>query len=187
MRSRIWSAMNRTRQTLRRALHVAASSCRPPGWSGEESDSDQASRLNSDLVYQSRNTWLRALSAGECREWLARHHEGRLSYETGRGSRSVVVPYAITGDQVMLRLPAFNEIVQYAPGERVRLDVDGAAAQAGEFDAVSVTGTAQLAGARDARATHLTDFAESWPAGVNTSVICMPMLDIEGMKRHRER
>jgi hypothetical protein len=148
---------------------------------------DLESVVNAAPVDHSRKSWARALSTGECRDWLVRNREGRLSYESGRGSRSVVVPYAITGDQVMLRFPDFNEIVQYAPGERVRLDVDGPAARPGDYDAVSVTATAQLAGRRDARAMRLTQFEESWPAGVTTSVICVPLLNVLGVKQRHFR
>ncbi len=64
--------------------------------------------------------------------WLTEHHEGRLDYETGRGFRSVVVLYAIADGQILFRLPDYNDIVHYAPGERVTLEVDGAVTPSGD-------------------------------------------------------
>ena len=54
---------------------------------------------------------LRRLSAHECKAWLCSHHEGRLGYQSGRGHRSVVVSYAIADDQILVRLPDYNDIV----------------------------------------------------------------------------
>ena len=68
---------------------------------------------------------LRRLSPHECKAWLCSHHEGRLGYQSGRGHRSVVVSYAVAGDQILVRLPDYNDIVHYAPGAEVSLDVDG--------------------------------------------------------------
>ena len=68
---------------------------------------------------------LRRLSPHECKAWLCSHHEGRFGYQSGRGHRSVVVSYAVAGDQILVRLPDYNDIVHYAPGAEVSLDVDG--------------------------------------------------------------
>jgi len=45
---------------------------------------------------------LRRLSPHECKAWVCSHHEGRLGYQSGRGHRSVVVFYAVAGDQIWL-------------------------------------------------------------------------------------
>ena len=60
----------------------------------------------------------RPLSPRECRDRLHRRHEGRLVYSTGRGPRCVVVNYAVHDDEIVLRVPEFNEICQYARGAR---------------------------------------------------------------------
>src|SRR5881398_1992537 len=57
----------------------------------------------------------RPLSALECRSWLADHQEGRLDYRTGRGPRSLVVRYAVRADAVLVRVPTYNDLLQYAP------------------------------------------------------------------------
>jgi hypothetical protein len=87
---------------------------------------------------------LRRLSPHECKAWLCSHHEGRLGYQSGRGHRSVVVLYTIAEDQILMRLPDYNDIVHYAPGCEVRLDVDGGT-PAAHRETVIVTGTAELA------------------------------------------
>lgn len=129
------------------------------------------------------NSPARRLSIVECRDWLASHREGRLAYQTGRGPRSVVVSYAVTDEQIMFRLPDYNDIVHYVPGERVTLEVDGRHAPLGDFETVLVTGEAQLAG-QQASVVQQTHFAEHWPVGVAISVICLPMTEIEGFERH---
>ena len=58
----------------------------------------------------------RPLTTGECRRWLQEHHEGRLGYLSGRGPRSVVVSYAVADDEILMRVPDYNDIAQYAPG-----------------------------------------------------------------------
>jgi nitroimidazol reductase NimA-like FMN-containing flavoprotein (pyridoxamine 5'-phosphate oxidase superfamily) len=121
------------------------------------------------------------MSSGECRDWLSSHREGRLAYQTGRGPRSVVVAYAITDEHIMFRLPDYNDIVHYAPGERVTLAVEGVRSTVGDFETVTVTGQAELAGQRSAALTE-PRFEETWPSGVSTSVICLPMTEVEGFE-----
>lgn len=125
----------------------------------------------------------RPLSSGECREWLVNHREGRLGYHTGRGPRSVVVNYAISGDHIMFRLPDYNDIVHYAPGEEVTLQVDGLDASVGDFETVTVKGQALLATSHHEASVREPQIDEQWPSGVSTSVICLPMTEIEGYER----
>jgi nitroimidazol reductase NimA-like FMN-containing flavoprotein (pyridoxamine 5'-phosphate oxidase superfamily) len=123
------------------------------------------------------------LSDHECRAWLQSHREGRLGYQTGRGPRSVVVSYAIAGDRIMFRLPDYNDIVHYAPGEQVTLKVEGKAAATGDFEEVSVKGKAVLAGSGEEPVVREAKFEEAWPTGVSTRVICLPMTEVEGIER----
>jgi len=87
---------------------------------------------------------IRAMSYGECRSWLDHHSEGQLGYIGGRGARSVVVSYAVTDDQILFLVPAYNEITQYVPGKQVTLQVAGESSGPTPryYDTVSVTGTA---------------------------------------------
>jgi hypothetical protein len=123
----------------------------------------------------------RRLSPHECRAWLCSHHEGRLGYRSGKGPRSVVVSYAVAEDQILLRLPDYNDIVHYAPGSEVSLDVDGGT-PAAHRETVVVTGKAALAGNRQGPLIDRTAFLEEWPPDVQTSVICVPVTAIEGFE-----
>ena len=119
----------------------------------------------------------RSLSAGECRRWLLQHHEGRLGYLSGRGPRSVVVSYAVDDDQILVQVPDYNDIAQYAPGAQVTLAVDGPVEGSPpgepEIEEVSVTGTAAHAD-RAQQAVDTVRFDESWPNGIKTSVVICP-------------
>ena len=118
----------------------------------------------------------RRLTSRECRAWLADHHEGRLGYQSGRGPRCVVVSYALAGDQVLVQVPDYNEIAHYAPGAEVAFEVDGR--QADHRESVRVRGRAALAG--PASKVDESAFTEHWPAGVCTSVVCLPLSALEG-------
>ncbi len=110
--------------------------------------------------------------------WLAEHHEGRLDYETGRGLRSVVVLYAIADGQILFRLPDYNDIVHYAPGERVTLEVDGEITPSGDTTTVIVTGTARLMEIEQIGVVADAVFEEPWPPEVRTSIIGLPPKDV---------
>jgi len=122
----------------------------------------------------------RRLSRGECRDWLSSHHEGRLGYQSGRGPQSVVVCYAVADEQLVFQLPDFNDIVHYAPGERVTLEVDGVHTDVGQFETVTVTGQAQRVPQQDGSAVAGSHLDEQWPSSLSTTMICLPMTDVEG-------
>jgi Pyridoxamine 5'-phosphate oxidase len=124
---------------------------------------------------------LRRLSRHECTAWIGSHQEGRLGYQSGRGHRSVVVCYAVAGDQILVRLPDYNDIVHYAPGAEVSLDVDGGT-PAAHHETVIVTGTAVLADSGERPSIDQAVFAEDWPADVRTSVLCLPLNTVEGFE-----
>ncbi len=133
----------------------------------------------------------RRMSASECCTWLRQHHEGRLSYLSGRGPQSVVVSYVVAGDQILLQIPEYNEIAQYAPGAEVTLVVDRmveptSAIQPGvTIDVVSVTGTAALVTEAD-RPPAAGGFGEFWPAGIKISLLGLPLTQVHGFERVRE-
>lgn len=128
-----------------------------------------------------RGLAVRRLSPSECRHWLDNHHVGRLAYGSGRGPRCVVVSYTVAEEQIVVRLPAYHEIVQYAPGAVVTFEVEDRADLAPGLETVTVSGTAALV-CGDERLTDVA-FVESWPAGVSTSVVRLPMTAVEGYER----
>ena len=127
----------------------------------------------------------RDMSYGECRTWLDHHSEGQLEYVGGRGPRSVVVSYAVTDDQILFLVPAYNEITQYVPGRQVTFQVAGESSGPAPWhhDTVSVTGTASPPRLAQARIVRKTNFVELWPPHVTTSVICLPMAELKGSER----
>lgn len=145
--------------------------------------------IDNPQIRQTTLTRSRDMSYGECRTLIHHRREGRLSYLSGRGARSVVVNYAVTDDQILFLVPYYNEITQYAPGREVTLLVDeeGTAPTARRYDTVSVKGTANLAGSQQASTVHRTNFSEVWPPGVATSIIYLPISEVEGSKRELER
>jgi len=130
------------------------------------------------------------LDANECRRWVEQHHEGRLGYLSGRGPRSVVVSYAVVGDQILVQVPDYNDIAHYAPGARVTLAVDGEVEHTSAIEEVSVTGTA---GHQDGNLRAPGDtvptvqFGESWPAAIKTSIVTLPLKDMQGVRRRTDR
>ena len=124
---------------------------------------------------------LRRLSPHECIALVCSHHEGRLGYQSGRGHRSVVVFYAVAGDQVLVRLPDYNDIVHYAPGAEISLAVEGGT-PAAHRETVTVTGTAELAENTQRPLIDQAAFEEDWPSDVRTSVICLPLNTVEGFE-----
>ncbi len=124
---------------------------------------------------------LRRLSPHECKAWLCSHHEGRLGYQSGRGHRQVVVSYSVADDQILVKLPDYNDIVRYAPGSQISLDVDGGTAAA-HRETVIVTGTAALADSGQRPLIDQAAFAEDWPSDVRTSIICLPLNTVEGFE-----
>ena len=89
----------------------------------------------------------------------------------------MVVLYAVAAGQILMRLPDYNDIVHYAPGEQVTLEVAGAVTPTGDLGTVTVTGTARLLGSEqiESRATR-----SSWNRGLrsSTSIIGLPLDDV---------
>ena len=129
----------------------------------------------------------RRLSAGECRSWLEQHQEGRLGYLSGRGPRSVVVSHSVVGDRILVQVPDYNDIAQYAPGARVTLDVDGEADDPSAIEEVSVTGTAGHGDGNDRPPSATAPLNESWPAAIKTSVVTLQLTEMEGVRHRGDR
>ena len=119
----------------------------------------------------------RTLTKVECRSSISDHDEGRLSYPTGRGPRAVVVSYAVTDDQVVVLLPEYNEICQYAPGRQITMRVS--ALTTNTFTEVVVTGIGHL-DENPACIAGTVDLPEHWPAGVSTHLVCLDLFHLEG-------
>jgi len=102
-----------------------------------------------------------------------------LGHLTGRGPRSTVVNYAATDDQVVFRVPEYNEICQYAPGCPITLSVDCGNAGTLSRTEVVVTGVGRSP-ERQVDLAEAVDLLEEWPSGVSTHLICLDLAVIEG-------
>lgn len=122
------------------------------------------------------------LTGLECRSWISDRGEGRLVHETGRGTRAVVVSYAVTDDQVIFRFPEYNEICQYVLGRLVTLHVSGTCSNTRMRTEVVVTGVGH-SGESEADLTGAVDLIEQWPSGMATHIICLDLDDIVGLAR----
>lgn len=127
---------------------------------------------------------LQRLSSDECTSWVASHDEGRLGYVGGRGPRRVVTRYVLSGDWITLRVPDYNDIAHYVPGELVSLVVEGPTAAVDGYESVQVSGRARLVdpdatSARDER--HL----DHWPPDVATKLIRVPLSSMSGVVEKR--
>ena len=119
-------------------------------------------------------------TAAECQAWLGTHTEGRLGYLSGRGPRWVVVSYSMAADgAIVLRIPEFNEIGQYAPGERVTFEVDGVTGP-GKPQTLRVRGRADLRTGRTPAAVS-GERGERWPAGVHASIVVLQIDEIQNL------
>lgn len=123
----------------------------------------------------------------ECQAWLGTHTEGRLGYLSGRGARWVVVSYSMAADgTIVLRIPEFNEIGQYAPGKRVTLEVDGVTGL-GEPQTLRVRGSADARTCRTpAPAAVAGERGERWPTGVHASIVVLHIDELQNLA-HTER
>lgn len=119
----------------------------------------------------------RRLSAQECWSQLDTQREGRLGYLSGRGPRHVVLSYAVVGDELVVRVPAYNEATQYADGAAITFDV---AARDAEDDAerIEVVGRGRLAGPDDDVRGALPD--EHWPADLSRRLIWLQVDTVRG-------
>ena len=100
-----------------------------------------------------------------------------------------MVSYTVAGDQILVRVPDYNDIAQYAPGAQVTLAVDGAAESTPGEPATrrsAVTGTAAYADETTRPPVDTAPFEESWPTGIKTSVVTLPLTHVEGVRRRAD-
>ena len=89
----------------------------------------------------------------------------------------MVVNYAVTDDQVDVRLPEYNEICQYAPGRQIMLNVSCVCATT-RIEVV-VTGVGFVSD-HQVDLLKCVDLVEEWPAGISTHLICLDLAVVEG-------
>ena len=91
----------------------------------------------------------------------------------------MVVSYAVTDDQVVFRLPEYNEIRQYAPGRQITLNVSWVCASSHIRTELVVTGIGFIP-EHQASLLAAVDFVEGWPPGISTQLMCLDLAAVEG-------
>jgi hypothetical protein len=129
---------------------------------------------------------VRLCSADRCRRYLRASSEGRLSYSTGRGPVTLVVPYIVGGlGSLLIPVAPFNEARQYVPGQEVTLEVSGRSDEFVQWT-VRVTGTAGqkvlLAGEGTETGSGRADAPPPVPTLDNgeLAVLVLPMTHVRG-------
>jgi len=123
-----------------RASVPVPSTTRAAPWPGRRPQDSGAPQLDVDGV--PLGSVVRVCSAARCRRFLRGSAEGRLSYLTGRGPVTLVVPYLVADlDSLLIPVAPFNEARQYVPGRTVTLEVRGTSAEFTQW-VVRVSGTA---------------------------------------------
>lgn len=109
-------------------------------------------------------------------ELLATNQEGRLSYQSGRGPRSIVVNYRVGDGGVLMTLPDYNDAAHCIAGRTVTFETAGQSPRRGRW-AVTATGTAhRLAGEPSSAAASAS--SGEWPSWVMTSVFLLAADDL---------
>ncbi len=119
----------------------------------------------------------RSLTRAECRAWIAGHDEARLRFDTGRGPRSMVVGYAVRADEVLLLLPEYHPATGYLLDAPVVLEVEGAGDE-GTWESVRASGVAY--GGPAGESVSVRPYGASWPSGVATHTVHVPLDRVEG-------
>jgi hypothetical protein len=89
-----------------------------------------------------------------------------------------VVRFAVTGDNIVIRLPEYNDAVGYTSDQEVCLTVDGAAPPDGECTTVEIRGRARQADGEVIAPGAAETLGESWPKGVRLHQIFLPLTDV---------
>lgn len=89
----------------------------------------------------------------------------------------MVLSYAVVGDELVVRVPAYNEATQYADGAAVTFDVAVRDAEDDE-ERIEVVGRGRLAGPEDEVRGALPD--EHWPADLSRRLIWVQVDSVHG-------
>lgn len=121
------------------------------------------------------------LTTDECWARLHRHREGRLGYLSGRGPRHVVVPYAVWQGMLVVRVPAYNEAVQYVGDRQITFDVSERVSGGAADERVEIVGRGRLDEAEGVVLDALPD--EHWPADLPSRLLWLEADRVAGQVR----
>ena len=92
----------------------------------------------------------------------------------------MVVNYAVHADEIVLRVPEFNEICQYAPGCEVCLVIDEMVGADSEWVEVTASGVASVVDHCEHTSRERDDLDEVWPSGVTASTVPITEAEFRG-------
>lgn len=132
------------------------------------------------LSPKSPPTAAQQLDPTRCRELLARKHEGRIGYDSGRGHRAVAVNYATAADSIIISAPAYSEIGRYATGTQVSFDLEELDDKAHGVWEVRVSGLAEAIADEAIHDLGVEAPPETWPVGVPAVSLRIAVSEISG-------
>jgi len=150
---------------------------------GLEDERDWVEARNSEGLRE--ESLIRLCSPDRCRRYLRGASEGRLSYSTGRGPVTLVVPYIVGGlGSLLIPVAPFNEARQYVPGQEVTLEVSGSSDEFVQW-IVRVTGTAGQKVLLTGESTQTGGQADARPPvptldNGELAVLVLPMTHVRG-------
>jgi hypothetical protein len=92
-----------------------------------------------------------------------------------------VINYVVHDDEIVLRVPEFNEICQYAPGCEVCLVIDEMVGTDSEWIEITASGVASVVDHREHTSRERDDLDEVWPLGVTASTLRVPITELHGV------
>lgn len=138
-------------------------------------------RTASETLHPTR--WVRPLDTAACWARIGTMREGRLRIHTGVGDRAVVTEYrpyvegTVVG--VVITVPAYSPVFQFAVRRVVTLEVDGEDADGGRWT-VLVNGAAhELPSDRPGGPRH-----DEWPSDLPRRHLYVPGTHISGSVAH---
>ncbi len=127
--------------------------------------------------------WVRPLDLPACWARLGMQREGRLRVRTGAGDRAVVTAYRtyVEGNSVgvVITVPEFSNLFQYAVRRSVTLEISGQDADGGSWTLL-LTGVGH-----ELEPGHHGDVDQSeWPAGLARRHLYLPATSLSGSVAH---
>ncbi len=141
------------------------------------------SDLPSESARQEQERPAEELDAATCREMLAQGHEGRVSYDSGRGHRAVQVHYDLSGDTIVFSTADYSDVAHYVPGQQVAFDLESAGDDVHDGWKIHLTGVAEQV--PEDEDLNIGRDPEKWPAGVHAMSMRVHVDTISGMRTTR--
>ncbi len=125
------------------------------------------------------------LDAATCRHLLAQEHEGRVSYDSGRGHRAVQVHYDLSGDTIVFSTADYSDVARYVPGQHVAFDLESISDDEQGRWKIHLTGVAEPVPPGDD--LDIGHDPEKWPDAVQAMSVRVQVDHISGTRTRQRR